>query len=77
MLVRFFFIIGGVENDYWQFGCLKLACQKEKIYSFILPAKRVTKVANATTETDEIGIKMAATTGDKFPVIAKLIPMML
>ncbi len=35
------------------------------------------KVANATTEMELMGIKIAATTGDKLPVKAKAIPTML
>ena len=46
-------------------------------FSFICPANLVTNVAKATTDTELIGIKMAATTGDKLPLMAKLIPMML
>ena len=42
-----------------------------------LPVARVTKVANATTETELRGINIAAIIGDRFPVIAKLIPMIL
>ena len=38
---------------------------------------RVAKVAKATTETELTGIKIAATTGDKFPEMANEIPTML
>ena len=38
---------------------------------------RVLKVAKTTTEIELIGIIMAATTGAKFPVIAKPNPMIL
>jgi hypothetical protein len=46
-------------------------------YNFILPASRVTKVAKATTDTELMGIRIAATTGDRFPVMANAIPIML
>ena len=37
----------------------------------------VLKVANITTEMELIGIKIAATTGSKFPLIAKAKPTIL
>jgi len=46
-------------------------------YSFALPASLVANVANATTETELIGIKMAAITGESFPDSAIEIPMTL
>jgi hypothetical protein len=39
--------------------------------------KRVAKVANATTETELTGIKIAAITGERFPVRAIEMPMIL
>jgi hypothetical protein len=46
-------------------------------YNLSLPTNRVTKVAKATTETELMGIKIAATTGERFPVNAKPIPIIL
>lgn len=50
---------------------------KKSYYSFSFPINLVAKVANATTETELTGINMAAIIGDRFPEIAKLIPIML
>ncbi len=41
------------------------------------PVARVTNVAKATTDTELTGIRMAATMGERFPVMAKLIPTIL
>ena len=41
------------------------------------PKNRVIKVAKATTEMELIGIRRAATTGDKCPDKAKAIPITL
>lgn len=48
-----------------------------KIYNFILPAILVANVANATTETELMGINIAAITGDKFPESAMETPITL
>ncbi|MBK6284006.1 MAG: hypothetical protein IPF54_16335 [Draconibacterium sp.] len=45
--------------------------------SFNFPINRVAKVANVTTDTELIGIKIAAMTGERFPVRAIEIPMIL
>ena len=36
-------------------------------YFILLPKKRVTKVANVTTDIELIGINIAAKTGERFP----------
>lgn len=46
-------------------------------YNFILPASLVANVANATTETELIGIKIAAITGESNPDSAIEIPITL
>lgn len=43
----------------------------------IFAIKRVENVAKATTETELIGISIAAIMGDRFPETAKLIPIIL
>lgn len=56
---------------------LKGCCVLFWIYNFKRPVSRVAKVAKATTETELIGINIAATIGERFPEIAKPIPIIL
>lgn len=59
-----------------EMNTLSIAAQNMH-YNFILPAKRVVNVANATTETELIGIRIAAITGESNPESAMEIPITL